>query len=156
MVNHNCLAATLGLPHRRPAGNHRTAYPSGGHDVCAKRPLRGGGRTTNPAPHDILHYAGLTIVIPERRVTLHGRPLALTPTEFRLLATLASAPGHLFTYCDLAERVLGYTCAEREAKTILQTHVKNLRRKLGDAAAAAVYITAVRGVGYRLARDGAG
>lgn len=57
---------------------------------------------------------------------------------------------------DLAERVLGYACAEREAKTILQTHVKNLRRKLAEDAQAPRFIHCVRGAGYRFAPDGAG
>jgi len=115
---------------------------------------RGGGAAAGTP--DLIRCADLTIHLSERQAWLHGRPLALTPTEFRLLATLARAPGHLFAYCDLAEHVLGYACAEREAKTILQTHIKNLRRKLGDVAAAPVYVIAVRGVGYRFNPDGAG
>lgn len=97
-----------------------------------------------------MHFADLTIHIPERQAWLHGRPLALTPTEFRLLATLGRAPGHLFTYCDLAERVLGYTCNEREARANLRVHVMNLRRKLRADGCRCYDIVAVRGTGYRL------
>ncbi len=112
-------------------------------------PYGGGGDEPQPAPHDVLHYAGLTIHPTERQAWLHGRPLALTPTEFRLLVTLARAPGHLFAYCDLAERVLGYACEGREAKAILQVHINHLRRKLGDDARDPRFIRCVRGAGYR-------
>lgn len=98
---------------------------------------------------DILHTNGLAIVIPERQATLHGRPLALTSTEVRLLLTLARAPGHLFAYCNLAERVLGwYTCNECEARANLRVHVMRLRRKL-RADGCCYDIVAVRGAGYR-------
>ena len=97
----------------------------------------------------LIRFADLTIHIPERQATLRGRMLSLTPTEFRLLTTLTRAPGHLFTYCDLGELVLGYTCAEREAKTILQVHINHLRRKLADDARSPRFIHCVRGVGYR-------
>lgn len=109
-------------------------------------PLHGGRAAGEP---DLIRCADLTIHIPERQAWLHGRTLALTPTEFRLLATLARAPGHLFAYCDLAERVLGYTCTEREARANIQVHINNLRRKLADNAHDPRLIHCVRGVGYR-------
>jgi len=98
-----------------------------------------------------LRLGELCIDVNERRAILRGRELSLTPTEFRLLVTLAREPGHLFQYCDLAERVLGYACTEREARPILQVHVNNLRHKLDDDACKPQYILCVRGVGYRWA-----
>lgn len=101
---------------------------------------------------DLLRFNDLTIHIAERRAWLHGRGLALTPTEFRLLATLAYAPDHLFAYCDLAERVLGYTCNEREARANLRVHVMNLRRKLRADGCRCYDIVPVRGAGYRFVK----
>ena len=92
---------------------------------------------------------GLYIHVSERLALLRGRPLALTPTELHLLVTLVRAPGHLFEYCYLAERVLKYACTEREARANLQVHINNLRRKLGDDARKPRHIHCVRGVGYR-------
>ena len=101
---------------------------------------------------DTLDLGDLRIDVRERRVTLRGRELALTPTEFRLLAVLASDPGHLFDYCVLAEQVLSYRCDEREARAILRVHVMNLRRKLGDDPQSPRYIVCIRGNGYRFSR----
>lgn len=83
------------------------------------------------------------------RVEAHvgGRDLALTPTEFRLLAHLAETPGRAVERAELVETVL----PEGEAyDRAVDVHVANLRRKLRDAGAADA-IQTVRGVGYRLA-----
>ncbi len=111
-------------------------------------PTHGGGG--EPGPLDIFHLADLSIHISQRRVRLHGRELMLTPTEFRLLVILARKPGHLFKYCDLAERVFGYTCNEREARANLRVHVMNLRRKLRADGGRCYDIVTVRSAGYRL------
>jgi DNA-binding response OmpR family regulator len=67
---------------------------------------------------------------------------------------LARTPGHLFAYCDLAERVLGYTCNEREARVNLRVHVMHLRRKLRADGCRCYDIVAVRAAGYRLVQIG--
>jgi DNA-binding response OmpR family regulator len=76
--------------------------------------------------------------------------LALTPTEFRLLAALARRPGQVFRRLDLLEQVQDEAYAGYE-RTI-DAHVKNLRKKLGAAGgeAAASAIVTVPGVGYKL------
>jgi two-component system alkaline phosphatase synthesis response regulator PhoP len=78
--------------------------------------------------------------------------LDLTPTEWGLLTTLCSAPGRVFSRYELVNRVRGYEFAGYE-RTI-DSHVKNLRHKLGPDAAQIV--ETVLGVGYRLgwSRDG--
>ncbi|HZN19377.1 MAG TPA: response regulator transcription factor [Micromonosporaceae bacterium] len=77
---------------------------------------------------------------------LDGRPLDLTPTEWGLLTALAAAPGRVFSRYELVNRVRGYEFAGYE-RTI-DSHVKNLRHKLGPDAARIV--ETVLGVGYRL------
>jgi len=77
-----------------------------------------------------------------------GVAVALTPTEFRLLETLARAPGRTFTREELVARAFGpdYEGLDRT----VDTHVTNLRRKLERAGCPPVVAT-VHGVGYRLA-----
>jgi DNA-binding response OmpR family regulator len=77
---------------------------------------------------------------------LDGRPLELTPTEWGLLTALAATPGRVFSRYELVNRVRGYEFSGYE-RTI-DSHVKNLRRKLGPDAAHIV--ETVLGVGYRL------
>jgi len=76
---------------------------------------------------------------------MRGEPVALTPREFSLLATLAGQPGRVFTRAQLLERVWG---AEYYDEHVVDVHVANLRHKLGDEAGQALVQT-VRGVGYR-------
>ncbi len=75
-----------------------------------------------------------------------GVLLDLTPTEWGLLAAVAGAPGRVFSRYELVNRVRGYEYAGYE-RTI-DSHIKNLRRKLGPAGAEIV--ETVLGVGYRL------
>jgi DNA-binding response OmpR family regulator len=70
----------------------------------------------------------------------------LTPTEWGLLTALAAVPGRVFSRYELVNRVRGYEFAGYE-RTV-DSHVKNLRRKLGRDAAEIVQT--VLGVGYRL------
>src|SRR5690554_2975946 len=80
------------------------------------------------------------------RAQYDGRDLPLTATEFRLLAALAASPGRLFTRSDLIERALPESdILERT----LDSHLKNLRRKLAEAGASGLIVT-VRGMGFRL------
>jgi len=86
---------------------------------------------------------------PDRRtVTYGGHPVELTRLEFDLLAALASSPGRVHSRDQLVQRVWGgdYALTERT----VDSHVKALRRKLGEAGAAPSLITAVRGVGFKL------
>jgi len=77
---------------------------------------------------------------------LDGVLLDLTPTEWGLLAAVATAPGRVYSRYELVNRVRGYEYAGYE-RTI-DSHIKNLRRKLGSTGADVVQT--VLGVGYRL------
>jgi len=81
-------------------------------------------------------------------ITQGGTPLALTPTEFRLLAYLMHHPGRLLTHQELLSHVWGAEYAGE--KPYLMYYIRFLRRKLGDDATAPRYIATVRGLGYRL------
>jgi two-component system alkaline phosphatase synthesis response regulator PhoP len=106
--------------------------------------------TTENEPN-ILEYGDLRMSIDRREVTVHGQPVDLTPTEFELLRTLMENPGFVFSRASLIERSLGYDYESLE-RTI-DTHIKNLRRKIELDPKAPGYIQTVYGVGYRLERQ---
>jgi two-component system alkaline phosphatase synthesis response regulator PhoP len=114
---------------------------------------RAGAGTGAGGPDGAASYGGGRLRIDPARheARLGGTALELTPTEWGLLTTLADAPGRVFSRYELVNRVRGYEFAGYE-RTI-DSHVKNLRRKLG--ADGAEVVETVLGVGYRmgLARD---
>lgn len=81
----------------------------------------------------------------KRAVQIEGRPVSLTPREFELLLLLALHPGQVFTREQLLDRIWGMDFAG-DVRTV-DSHVKNLREKLGRAAS---MVTTVWGVGYKL------
>jgi len=107
--------------------------------------LRRARGSDGEAPDEIA-FGDLRLAVRDRRSWVAGVELDLRPKEFALLATLASEPGRLFTRLDLAERVWGYTHLG-DTRTI-DTHVKNVRRKIEDRSRYR-YIETVRGGGYR-------
>ena len=94
----------------------------------------------------------LTIDHDRRRVTLAGRALELTATEYNLLRVLALNAGRVVTYDTLLRQVWGGR-SYGDPK-LVRAFIKKLRQKLGDDANAPTYIMTERGVGYRMARPG--
>jgi DNA-binding response OmpR family regulator len=92
-----------------------------------------------------------TLVIDQQRhqLTVRGTQVDLTATEWGLLTTLAGTPGRVFSRAELINRVRGYEFEGYE-RTI-DTHIKNLRRKLEPDGRQQAVIETVVGVGYRLA-----
>jgi DNA-binding response OmpR family regulator len=88
----------------------------------------------------------------QHTVSIAGRPVALTPTEFRLLGTLVREAGQVLSREQLIQRVLGLDF-EGFDRTI-DVHVLNLRRKLGDDPARPRYIKTVYGAGYKFEASG--
>lgn len=99
------------------------------------------------APH-VVEVRGLRLDIDEHRAYVSGRAVELTPTEFALLKALMEQPNHAFTRSELIERAMGY--AYEGLDRTLDSHIKNLRKKLEDDPANPRYIETVFGVGYRL------
>jgi DNA-binding response OmpR family regulator len=109
------------------------------------RPIGGADR---PEDHERPRFGGLVVDPLGRDVWLDEEPVALTRTEFDLLAALAERPHQAFSRRQLIERVWGPTWVGDEH--LVDVHVGHLRRKLGDEATAGRYIRTVRGVGYRM------
>ena len=95
----------------------------------------------------------LTVNYAERRVTVAGRPVRLTATEFRVLVELSTNAGAVLTHEELLERVWGQR-ALGDVR-LVRGVVKRLRGKLGDDAGDPRYVYTETGIGYRMPRDGA-
>lgn len=96
---------------------------------------------------NILRVGALEVDMYSVRALVHGKDLHLTPTEFKLLAHLASAPGKAMTRSELFEAAMPESDALERA---VDVHLKNVRQKLAEYGAEELLET-VRGVGYRLA-----
>ncbi|MDR0347341.1 MAG: response regulator transcription factor [Coriobacteriales bacterium] len=115
--------------------------------VARVRALLRRAHITEEPQRESLKFDGLTISIPLRRVKVGRREPELTVSEFNLLVTLARFPGRVYTRGELVEKVLGYDFEGYE-RTI-DSHVKNLRAKLGDNSRKPRWLFTVHGVGYR-------
>ena len=104
-------------------------------------------RRAEPEPFAL---GDLAIHYDERRVTVAGRPVELTATEFELLRALSLNAGRVLTYDALLRQVWGNR--ETADTDLVRVFIQKLRRKLGDDPKAPAYIFNHRGVGYRLAR----
>ena len=82
------------------------------------------------------------------RAEYAGRALDLTPVEFRLLRTLSAAPGRVFSRGQLLDAA--YTDHRVVTDRTIDSHIKNLRRKLDAASGGVEIIHSIYGVGYRL------
>ena len=108
---------------------------------------------------EVLDFGDLVIDISGHKILVEGKEVDLTASEFKLLTTLARHPGRVYNRMELVEKVLGYDFEGYE-RTI-DSHVKNLRAKLGDDPKHPKWLFTVHGVGYRFeapakpAEDGA-
>jgi DNA-binding response OmpR family regulator len=100
---------------------------------------------------EVVTAGELTLDLPRMRAQLAGRQVDLTPTEFQLLATLAAQPGRIFTRSQLLDTVHGVAFESYERA--IDTHIKNIRRKLEPDPRLPRYLLTVYGVGYRFADD---
>ena len=109
-------------------------------------------RTDRPTdPSDVIRVGDLQLDVPRMRTEVAGRSIDLTPTEFTLLATLARQPGRIFTRSQLLDALHGVAFESYERA--IDSHIKNLRRKLEPDPRQPRFVLTVYGVGYRLADD---
>lgn len=103
-------------------------------------------RSGSAAAQSCVRYRDVLLKLDEREALLSGHPLELTAREFDLLHTLLAVPGRVFTREMLLSRLWGYDFYGDDR--VVDSHIKNLRRKLGRD-----YIETVRGLGYRAAKE---
>jgi DNA-binding response OmpR family regulator len=113
--------------------------------------LRRVDAATQPASDELVRAGDLTLDVPRMRADLGGHRVDLTPTEFALLAALARQPGRIFTRSQLLDAVHGVAFESYERA--IDTHIKNIRRKLEPDPRRPVLVLTVYGVGYRFADD---
>jgi two-component system OmpR family response regulator len=135
------IAAMLRRP--RQGGRQRDQQ---GDLVVAQKGVRSGGVPDVEPP--VVRLGGLEVDIEGRIALLDGLELELTRTEFDLLATLLSAPRRVWARDTLLRTVWGSDWISDGH--LVEVHMGNLRRKLGDDPRSGRYIRTVRGVGYRL------
>ncbi|NTW08057.1 MAG: response regulator transcription factor [Anaerolineaceae bacterium] len=110
-------------------------------------------RRVNPesfAQTQKIHLGDLELDQEGHSLAVKGKTIELTPTEFQLLAIFMENPGHTYTREELLEKTLGYSY-EGSGRT-LDTHIRNLRRKVEPEPDRPVYIETVHRIGYRFAR----
>jgi two-component system response regulator BaeR len=111
--------------------------------------LRRSGQGGSAAP------AADAVVVDEasRRIRIHGRPLELTPTEYGILAALARRPGQVFSRARLLDAArdgsANFGANLDVADRAIDSHIKNLRRKLDAALPGVEAIHSIYGLGYR-------
>jgi two-component system KDP operon response regulator KdpE len=110
--------------------------------------LRAALRRTAPSRAPVLTIGQIRIDLEKRLVTTAGRPLSLTPTEYKLLRLLAQHEGKLLTHPTILREVWGP--AYQEESNYLHVYVSQLRRKIEPDPARPRYLLTIPGVGYRL------
>jgi DNA-binding response OmpR family regulator len=124
----------------------------GGNGTPWVTPLAGPSTvSSSPAVRPAIALFDLIIDLDGREVLRNGAAVPLTRTELDLLAALADQPGRVWTREQIGERVFGESFDVFD-RTV-DSHIKNLRAKLGTRPDGGAYVETVRGVGYRAARS---
>lgn len=100
---------------------------------------------------EIIRAGNVVLDTPRMRLTIDGRAIEVTPTEFQLAAVLARQPGRIFTRAQLLDAVRGVAFESYERA--IDAHIKNLRRKIEPDPREPRYILTVYGVGYKFRDD---
>lgn len=112
------------------------------------RRVKPGGRRDKEG---VLHIGEIRLHRHNHTLTVQGNSVELTPTEHKLLELFLAHPGQVLSRLQLIENVQGYAFEGYE-RTV-DSHIKNLRKKIGDSYGEPRYIKTVYGVGYKLAGD---
>jgi len=104
---------------------------------------------TRSTRQEALSSGDLSIDFEHRRVSVKGKPVKLTPTEYSLLEQLTTRPDSVLTHRELLSNVWG--AEYRDETEYLRVYIGRLRRKLEDDPANPTYLLTEPGVGYRFA-----
>ena len=107
---------------------------------------RAGGAT---APAEMIRAGELSLDRARFKVNLPDREITLTPTEFEILAVMAAQPGRVFSRAQLLTAAHGVAFESYERA--IDSHIRNLRRKLQAGSDEPEYIQTVHGIGYKFA-----
>jgi len=102
-------------------------------------------------PPGIVRVGELAVDLAKRSVTVGDQPISLTPTEFDLLSVMARNPGRPFTRAQLMDLV--YDVAYAGYDRAIDSHIKNLRRKIEPDPRQPRYVLTVYGVGYKFCEE---
>ena len=115
--------------------------------VARVRALLRRAHADNEPQRETLTFGDLVIDITGHKVFVRDEEIELTASEFKLLTTLSRYPGRVYSRMELVEKVLGYDFEGYE-RTI-DSHIKNLRAKIGDDPRNPTWLYTVHGIGYR-------
>lgn len=113
-----------------------------------KAVLRRAGADAHGEEEELLDLGRISIDPKAREVRVGGHVVELTSTEFELLRVLAEHPGWVYTREELLEAVWGYSYLGDSR--LVDVHIANLRKKIGDDPSNPQFVRTVRGVGYKL------
>ena len=116
--------------------------------VARVRAILRRGRQAATMGNGTLSHGDLVLDLEKRTASLRGRPLTLTPHEYRLLQALMAAPGKVFTRQELLDHL--YPGGEAVVERVIDVHIGILRHKIEENPAAPRRILTVRGIGYQL------
>ena len=100
---------------------------------------------------EAVRVGDLVLDVPRMQASIGDRAVTLTPTEFQLLVVMARQPGRIFTRGQLLESVHGVDVESYERA--IDSHIKNIRRKIEPDPRRPRYILAVHGIGYKFAEE---
>ena len=106
-------------------------------------------RSESQTTEEVILLGGIEIDTARMRVKVDKRQVDLTATEFQLLTTLARSPGRVYTRAQLLDSIHGVAFEAYERA--IDTHVRNIRRKIEPVPESPRYVQTVHGVGYRFA-----
>jgi DNA-binding response OmpR family regulator len=106
-------------------------------------------RPVTEKPNSVLKQGSLLLDPQKHKVSRDGQPISLTSSEYKLLRTLMTAPGRVFSRSELLRHF--YEQEEAVVERVIDVHINKLRQKIEPDPAKPVFIETVRGFGYRFA-----
>jgi two-component system KDP operon response regulator KdpE len=108
-------------------------------------------RSLREAPEPVYRIDALEVDLPRRRVSVGGREVQLTPTEYELLRLLVTHAGKVLTHGQILKQIWGGVYVEQQ--NVLRVNISHLRQKIEEDASRPRYIITEPGIGYRLKGD---